>query len=655
MLKLFGFVISLLGVTVVLAGPGDTTRVITHNNVTIKTDPSRGFTNYSGWGQFPAKGTSFSKVYADLTFECAPGLKCGEWDYLNYIFIGKRKGSNNDSLGWEIMRFITPYGNSWHSSQGWKHGWRFDITDFQGLLNDSVEIVYQHTGYEGNTDRGWLINLSMTMIEGTPRMPVLRIDRLYTLNVGYGNDAAFDNAVPEKTFTLEPGTKTVRFKVLQTGHGFNTPENCSEFCAKDRYLVLDGNTINTTKVWRDNCGSNPLYPQAGTWVYDRAGWCPGASVLESNYDHNLIDSNPHTIDLDMESYSNPGGGSNYMITHYLVHYGIVSRQTDATITDILTPSAEYENLRNNPSCGSPEVVIKNEGWRNISSLEFEYGLRGGKKYNHTWTGSLIGGVSKVLLLPGMDDWSKAPGIFDVKILNVNGITDENPLNNTAWSKIPSKIPDVLPQKIIVFFKTNNTPTENSYKIIDAGNTPIFERKNFTKLNTIHRDTFDLYNGCFRFVFDDSGPSPTSDGLNRDGLAWWANANEGSGILQIRDANNGTIKKTFTNDFGTNIVYNFTVGYTLNTKPIRAKTGTIKLFPDPASREIYLDLDDAGIDNSACSNIEIRDLQGRLLQVRNLAPGWSALQVLNIEFLPAGIYTLRFIANNNPLNSRFIVH
>ncbi len=26
------------------------------------------------------------------------------------------------------------------------------------------------------------------------------------------------------------------------------------------------------------CPGNPQYPRGGTWIYDRAGWCPGEAV-----------------------------------------------------------------------------------------------------------------------------------------------------------------------------------------------------------------------------------------------------------------------------------------------------------------------------------------------------------------------------------------
>ena len=141
----------------------DTIKVNTHNKVVIKTNPSVGHTYYSSWGTFPAKDVSYRKVYLYLEFGCAPGLRCGEWDYLNHIYIGKKGGVNGDSLHYELARFITPYGFYWNSSQNWKHGWIFDVTEFSDILHDSVQILYKHTGYESNTDRGWTVTLDFNL------------------------------------------------------------------------------------------------------------------------------------------------------------------------------------------------------------------------------------------------------------------------------------------------------------------------------------------------------------------------------------------------------------------------------------------------------------------------------------------------------------
>ena len=175
----------------------DTTLVKSHNKVVIKTDPSRGFTEYPAKVGFPHDSEQYRKVYMYLEFGCAPGLRCGEWDYGNHVYLFK------DSVRYEIARFITPYGFYWNSGQNWKHGWYYDLTDFAYLLHDSCDIIYQHSGYEGNTDRGWTVTMDFYMVHGEPAREPKGLSILHRVNAPYGNvNNPFSNVVKPKTFTM---------------------------------------------------------------------------------------------------------------------------------------------------------------------------------------------------------------------------------------------------------------------------------------------------------------------------------------------------------------------------------------------------------------------------------------------------------------------
>jgi hypothetical protein len=78
---------------------------------------------------------------------------------------------------------------------------------------------------------------------------------------------------------------------VSTGHGWeHTNGQCGEFCrvqyrltadpaarANEGYSLLEeGTEAASFSLWRDDCGSNPLSSQMGTWTTSRNGWCPGA-------------------------------------------------------------------------------------------------------------------------------------------------------------------------------------------------------------------------------------------------------------------------------------------------------------------------------------------------------------------------------------------
>jgi hypothetical protein len=642
MLRKYTILVIFLAVNqIAFSAPGDTTRVRTHDKTVIRTNPAVGFTRYAAFGRFPAQENGIRKLYLDLTFECAPGQKCGEWDYINRILLGKRRGRNNDSLGWEISRFITPYGFYWDASQNWSFKWRIDLSDFASLFSDSIEIIYEHTGYESNTDRGWRITLDFTAIEGPPIRPVTRMHRLIQTNAPYGNDSLFRARVPDMAFQVESGTKALQISVIQTGHGMDQTENCAEFCAKKRAIALNGDTLSQGYVWNNECGSNPLFPQAGTWLYDRAGWCPGAAVRM----HQVFVENPipgrNTLQLLMESYTaSRGGGGNYSITVYVRELGDFHAENDATISDILAPSREKEYGRINPICGEPVISIQNMGKKPLTGLRIAYGTRGNAKATYNWTGNLPSGARDTISLPRFFDWGSNPGIFEVNIDEPNGVRDAYMADNQAWSQI--SYPTVYPDKLIIRFFSNNAPTENSWQILDANNHVIYERRNFTQKQTLYLDTVQLYNGCFTFLFDDSGEPPAEFPLNRDGLNWWANTHDGAGSIQLRNGNTGGLVQNFNADFGTFIRRSFTVGFPLQNTEVTSQA--LRIFPNPAGDYLYIETD-----RPAGESYQITDYSGRMVQ-RGIVTPQSKIQVKNLS---SGAYIFTLHTPSGILRQRFI--
>ena len=79
----------------------------------------------------------------------------------------------------ELGRAITPYGTYMNPANGsygtngydenWKHRFTYDVTDFQHLLKDSVEIDAFYSGWSS----GFSVTLNFEFIEGTPpRTPI---------------------------------------------------------------------------------------------------------------------------------------------------------------------------------------------------------------------------------------------------------------------------------------------------------------------------------------------------------------------------------------------------------------------------------------------------------------------------------------------------
>jgi hypothetical protein len=74
---------------------------------------------------------------------------------------------------------------------------------------------------------------------------------------------------------IPPNAGAVELHSFITGHGQGNLDNCAEFCAKTHSYVVGGKSFDR-RIWREDCASNPVQPQGGTWKYPRAGWCPGS-------------------------------------------------------------------------------------------------------------------------------------------------------------------------------------------------------------------------------------------------------------------------------------------------------------------------------------------------------------------------------------------
>ena len=111
---------------------GETVHVVTHDRVTIVTDPSHGFNLYKRWGVFPSPSVPMRRIALHVWFACPESLRCADWDYLDHVTIRRTGGVNGPLEDYEIGRMLTPYGGAF--GKDWHFEWEVDVTDFSLLL-----------------------------------------------------------------------------------------------------------------------------------------------------------------------------------------------------------------------------------------------------------------------------------------------------------------------------------------------------------------------------------------------------------------------------------------------------------------------------------------------------------------------------------------
>jgi hypothetical protein len=517
----------------------------------------------------------------------------------------------------EIGRFISPYAKTFPKS--FKYQYLFDVTEYESLLKDSVEIRIKYEGYS----YGFTASIDFYCIEGMPIRNISKVENVYSGGYAYGrSNNPIENFLKPYTFTVPNGIQSVRARVYISGHGAEQNENCAEFCAKNYYLKLDNKLIAQKLVWKNDCGSNAIINQPGTWIYNRANWCPGEKVPVYDY---LLQVNPgstHTIDLDMEPFV-ANGDALYNIALQLFYVSNENFTTDVSLEEIISPTTNFWHNRINPICDNAQVKVKNLGTTSVQSLRFRYNIGGGASTSHVWEGKILANEEMVITLPWLQ-WPSGgnDSTFFVEITDVNGAPDQNLLNNKNKSRfIPTTI---LPASFVIEVRTNNRPEQNSYTIKDSQGKEYFSRI-FTESNTIYRDTFNFSVGCFTLDFKDDGGN---------GLSFWAQPNEGNGNMRILSADMPVrLLRSWNMDFGSYIKFNFTAQFPLHTEDIVMNDAqSISIYPSPASDFLY-------IESEKIYPIEYKviEMSGRVY--KRISDNMDNTKI-NISDIPSGIYLLQ---------------
>jgi hypothetical protein len=217
--------------------------------------------DYYGTYVFPQWVGTYKKLYAKFDVEC-PNGDCDDWDRWAYIDIKAPDGN------WiQIIRYITPY------RVGCKH--EIDLTQYGSLLQGAVEMhVFIDTWGTG----GWQLTLDLEYTAGKPGYIYTTVDEVWDGAFDFGNPANLES-VPTATLKPHKRSEWTELYVSATGHGWgqNNTGNAAEFYHAKHDILLNGTKIYKQDLW-NKCNPNPdgCSPQAGTWTYDRAGWCPGA-------------------------------------------------------------------------------------------------------------------------------------------------------------------------------------------------------------------------------------------------------------------------------------------------------------------------------------------------------------------------------------------
>ncbi len=537
----------------------------------------------------------------------------------------------------EIMSFVTPYGIGLNLGVEGRT-WYFDVSDYEPILRGDKRILMTLGGQnqEQNDVEFWFI-------VGTPPRNIVGFNQIWqgTNRTGQAPLTAINNQnrFASENVSIPANGKYFKMRSSITGHGAD-----GEFEANggqvNHYLNLNGGDNEFEWIISEECAFNPVFPQGGTWVYDRQGWCPGQRSLlkEFNLTPLVTAGTTANIDYNASAPLKTGGDYNYHVAHQLVSYGEFNFTRDARIMDILQPNNGIVHGKKNPMCDNPKIVIQNSGKNPITQMLISYGINNGTALTHEWKGNLAAMETDTIVLPHKGSlWnsgiSGTTNTFTTQILRVNEVDNDAYVLNNKMS-VRFTLPEIIPSVFTLEFRTNNRPTESAYKLFDDwGN--LIDSKSFTDANTTFSKQYNL-GGCYKLVVEDKG---------HDGVQWWANSAQGTGFIRLRRANN-TILKTFQPDFGGGFEYSFTTNWALT---IAEETieNEIMVFPNPSKGMIHINGN-----HLEGAKLVLYDLLGKVLMTINTLKANE--NILYTEQIGSGIYVLQIETRKGLLSKKISI-
>lgn len=540
----------------------------------------------------------------------------------------------------EIMSFVTPYGLGLNLGARGKT-WYYDVSDFAPLLKGKKRFMMTMGGeYQEQMD------IDFWFIVGTPPRNVIEFNQLWQGGARLGgvgiSSILNDTRFTSQSVSIPANAQTFKVRSTITGHGQH-----GEFAQNGglvtHYFNINGGANEFSWPITMECSFNPVFPQGGTWVYDRQGWCPGAASLTKEHDITpfVTAGTTATLDYNCSPPALPNGDYRYIVAHQLVSYGSANHTLDAALEDVLAPSAKVLYSRSNPICSNPLILVRNTGSTTITELEFDYWLNNNQKETGFWIGNLGFMDTVYISLPVASLWSQeytpANNVFHVEIKSVNSVQDNYVHNNTYHA--PFTLPDILPNDITVEFRTNNNPYENMYRIVDEAGFDIPGASALMTANTTYTDSYSL-NGCYKLIVED---------LGGDGLQWWANTAQGSGFVRIRNTSTGAIIKSFQTDFGGGIEYSFsTIPHQFVGLKKLNDLADIRIYPNPAQTKFQVSGD--YLDGA---RVALTDLLGRSLEIP-VSKDETGL-TFDTSSLKPGVYLVSITKNNENHVRKMVIH
>lgn len=251
-----------------------------------------------GGQQISAEVTFPSAQYRSVQMELAvksPCESCGEsncdpWDRIGNVSI-EAVGAGGNRITVELLRFITPFGNS--------RTYSADLSAYGSLLRGRKTVRAYISTFVGQ----WTATLKLRFRRATLNPAVVATYPLF-----FSQSVRTENADTTVTLDLPAGGRA-KLAYRATGHNVQG-RSCEEFCKKAHEIYVDGVLVETVVPWRDDCEQLLTVNRCGlpqSVRASRAGWCPGDIVEPTYIDLGKLTPGSHTFRVRVLNIE-PNGG-----------------------------------------------------------------------------------------------------------------------------------------------------------------------------------------------------------------------------------------------------------------------------------------------------------------------------------------------------------
>lgn len=288
------------------------------------------------------------------------------------------------------------------------------------------------------------------------------------------------------------------------------------------------------------------------------------------------------------------------------------------------------NILCNTNPVNSEVTVLNSGTAAVTSFSINHSLNGSPATQINWNGNLAPS-STVTVSLGQIAPTDGSNNLTVNIVSVNGGTDQNTIGNTTTKTFQAF---ANPAYVTVTLNFDNYPAESGWNISSLNETVLYSGGPYTSGTQTFSETFCLAAGtCYNFNMLDSWG---------DGMCCVF----GPGSYSVTDANGAVL--------ASGGEFNFIETTQICTTPLSVTDrfkNAVKLYPNPAGSEAFIDFGTIATDN-----IEIRiiDTTGRAIWAGNANKNTAGLVALPISSLTAGVYLVQITTADLKVVQKLVV-